>query len=112
IVRGSAAAGGAKTATEQRIKGQFASMRLNDMQAEVARFARDTLRIMGEIIAEHFDPMTLYEVSGFEEYAKEQWPPEPVTQPQPGQQVMGGNGPPPGPMPGQAVPGGQPPMPQ
>jgi hypothetical protein len=76
IVRGSASQGGAKTATEQRIKGQFASMRLNDMQGEVARFARDTLRIMGEIIAEHFDPMTLFEISGFEQYAKEQWPPE------------------------------------
>lgn len=104
IVRGAAAAGGAKTATEQRIKGQFASMRLNDMQAEVARFCRDTLRIMGEIISEHFDPMTLFLVSGFEEYAKEQWPPESMMQPQPGVQAMGGNGGPPGPMPGQAAP--------
>ncbi len=113
IVRGAASGGGAKTATEQRIKGQFASMRLNDMQAEVARFCRDTLRIMGEIIAEHFDPMTLFLVSGFEEYAKEQWPPEAPTPPQPGQQVMGENGPPPGPMPGQAPPPVPPqPMPQ
>lgn len=111
IVRGAATGGGAKTATEQRIKGQFASMRLNDMQAEVARFCRDTLRIMGEIISEHFDPMTLFLVSGFEEYAKEQWPPEAPTPPQPGQQVMGGNGPPPGPLPGQVPPGGPPPMP-
>lgn len=93
IVRGSASAGGAKTATEQRIKGQFASMRLNDMQAEVARFARDVLRIMGEIIAEHFDPMTLFEISGFEQYAKEQWPPEVTPAPQPPQ--MGHNGGPP-----------------
>jgi hypothetical protein len=92
IVRGSSQ-GGAKTATEQRIKGQFASMRLNDMQAEVARFARDTLRIMGEIIAEHFDPMTLFEISGFEQYAKEQWPPE-VTSP-PMAPMMGHNGGPP-----------------
>jgi hypothetical protein len=76
IVRGASQSGGAKTATEQRIKGQFASMRLNEMQMDVARFARDVLRIMGEIIAEHFDPMTLFEVSGFEEYAKEQWPPQ------------------------------------
>jgi hypothetical protein len=95
IVRGSSQ-GGAKTATEQRIKGQFASMRLNDMQAEVARFARDTLRIMGEIIAEHFDPMTLFEISGFEQYAKEQWPPEapspPIAPPDP---MMGHNGGPP-----------------
>jgi len=115
IIRGgeSQGTGGAKTATEQRIKGQFASMRLNDMQAEVARFCRDTLRIMGEIIAEHFDPMTLFLVSGFEEYAKEQWPPEAPMPPQPGQQVMGGNGPPPGPLPGQAPPPvPPPPMPQ
>jgi hypothetical protein len=89
IVRGSASSGGAKTATEQRIKGQFASMRLNDMQAEVARFARDVLRIMGEIIAEHFDPMTMFEISGFEQYAKEQWPPEVVSPPmQPPQAPM------------------------
>lgn len=93
IVRGSASQGGAKTATEQRIKGQFASMRLNDMQAEVARFARDTLRIMGEIIAEHFDPMTLFEISGFEQYAKEQWPPE--VAPPPMAPQMGHNGGPP-----------------
>jgi hypothetical protein len=89
IVRGQATGGGA-TATEQRIKGQFASMRLNDMQAEVARFCRDTLRIMGEIIAEHYDPMTLYLVSGYEQYAKEQFPPEP-----PKPQMMGHNGGPP-----------------
>ena len=94
IVRGSASQGGAKTATEQRIKGQFASMRLNDMQAEVARFARDTLRIMGEIIAEHFDPMTLFEISGFEQYAKEQWPPEMPDAP-PMAPMMGHNGGPP-----------------
>jgi hypothetical protein len=68
-------------------------MRLNDMQAEVARFARDTLRIMGEIIAEHFDPMTLFEISGFEQYAKEQWPPEVVAPPMAPQ--MGHNGGPP-----------------
>lgn len=97
IVRGQASKG-AKTATEQRIKGQFASMRLNEMQAEVARFCRDTLRIMGEIISEHFDPMTLFLISGFEEYAKEQWPPEGPKQPP----QMGHNGPPPGPMPGEA----------
>lgn len=118
IVRGSSQAGGQKTATEQRIKGQFASMRLNDMQGEVARFARDTLRIMGEIIAEHFDPMTLFEVSGFEQYAKEQWPPE-VPDAPPIAPMMGHNGGPPleappgppavgvgSPAPGSAPPGG------
>jgi len=93
IVRGQGS-GAAKTATEQRIKGQFGSMRLNDLQAEVARFARDVLVIMGEIISEHFDPMTLYLVSGFEQYAKEQWPPEQAPA-MPSSPMMGHNGGPP-----------------
>lgn len=100
IVRGANTGQGEKTATEQRIKGQFASMRLNSMQAEVARFARDTLRLQGEIIAEHFDPMTLFLVSGYEQYAKDQFPPEPMPNP-----MMGHNGGPPMP------PGGVPPQP-
>lgn len=100
IVRGQATSGSA-TATEQRIKGQFASMRLNDMQSEVARFARETLRIMGEIIAEQFDPMTLFLISGFEQYAKEQWPPEPPTMMPP---MMGHNGGPPMDLPPGAAP--------
>lgn len=88
IVRGQASTGTAKTATEQRIKGQFASLRLNDMQADVARYVRDCLRLIGEVIAEHFDPMTLYLISGYEQYAQDQFSP----QPQPG---MGHNGGPP-----------------
>lgn len=103
IVRGQATAGSA-TATEQRIKGQFASMRLNDMQNEVARFARDTLRIMGELISEHFDPMTLFEISGFEQYATEQWPADSFQQEQ--NPMMGHNGGPP-----MSPPGGAPPAP-
>ena len=73
IVRGQSAQGSAKTATEQRIKGQFASLRLNDMQGEVGRYVGDCLRIMGEIIAEHYSPMTLYLISGYEHYAQEQF---------------------------------------
>lgn len=62
IIRGQAAA--AATATEQRIKGQFASLRLNDLQGEVQRFSRDTIRIIGEIIAEHFQPETIADIGG------------------------------------------------
>lgn len=96
IVRGQAQ-GGARTATEQRIKGQFASLRLNDMQAEVGRYIGDCLRIVGEIIAEHYSPMTLYLISGYEQYAKEQFGlsatgnqpalPAPQGAPQPGQPI-------------------------
>jgi hypothetical protein len=72
IVRGASQAGGAKTATEQRIKGQFASLRLQDRQAAVARFCRDSLRIQAEIMAEHFAPETLYLMSGYEQWGPEQ----------------------------------------
>ena len=38
--------------------------RLQERQDEMARFCRDTIEIMGEIISEHYDPMTLIQVSG------------------------------------------------
>lgn len=50
----------------QRIKAQFGSMRLQDRQAAVAAFARDNVRITAEIIAEHFSPETLWEISGWQ----------------------------------------------
>lgn len=64
IVRGQAASGQAKTATEQRIKGQFASLRLEDRKKEVARFARDAIAIKAEIISEQFSPEILAEMTG------------------------------------------------
>lgn len=63
IVRGQAEAG-AKTATEQRIKGQFASMRLQERRDEVARFCRDTLALQAEVISEMFSDEILMEMSG------------------------------------------------
>lgn len=59
--------GPAKTATEQRIKGQYANMRLSDRQAAVATFARDAIRIIAEMVAEHFSPKTLFLMSGYGE---------------------------------------------
>lgn len=62
IIRGQGAA--SETATAQRIKGQFASLRLKDRQADVARFCRDVIRIKSEIIAEHFSDETIALVAG------------------------------------------------
>lgn len=81
IVRGQGAAGPKATATEQRIKGQFAGMRIQDRQALVARFARDLVKIGAEIIAEHFSPDTLWDISGWQysnearalDYAHKKW---------------------------------------
>ena len=105
IVRGMSS-GATKTATEQRIKGQFANLRLADRQAEMARFARDNLAIMGEMIAEHFEPKTIYLMSGYEEWGFEEYmPPKPSDDAKaPG---MGHNGGPPMPP---AAPPQQPPM--
>jgi hypothetical protein len=64
IVRG--ASNPNETATAQRIKGQFATLRLDHRQAEVARFARDLLRLMAEIISEHFSAETLQMITGLE----------------------------------------------
>lgn len=65
VIRGATAP--EETATAQRIKGRYATMRLSDRQLEVARYVRDVLRISGEIICEHFSPETLRLVSNFDQ---------------------------------------------
>lgn len=71
IVRGQSS-GGAKTATEQRIKGQFASLRLQDRQLRVAEFCRAVLRIMAEIISEMFSPESLLQMSGVDQMIEDE----------------------------------------
>lgn len=61
IIRGATNAN--ETATAQQIKGQFATLRLDAMQGDVARFCRDLIRIMSEIIAEHFSAETIATLS-------------------------------------------------
>lgn len=70
IVRGQSQ--GAATATEQRIKGQFASMRLEDRRSEVARFCRDSIAIMAEIISEMFSEESLLQMSGMSQMFEEE----------------------------------------
>ena len=62
IVRG--ASNSSETATAQQIKSQFASVRLDRMRGEAARYVRDLLRIGAEIIAEKFQPETLVAMTG------------------------------------------------
>lgn len=61
IMRGQASA--PATATEQAIKARFASVRVQSLQDEFARFASDTQRLKAEIISKHFDPQTIVERS-------------------------------------------------
>lgn len=48
-----------ETATAQRLKGQWGSLRVRDKQKEIARFARDLLDMMGQLIASKFEVQTL-----------------------------------------------------
>lgn len=47
-----------------RLKANNTGTRLQRRQNEVARFAREALRIMADIMAQHFSPQSLIEVSG------------------------------------------------
>lgn len=47
-----------ETATAQELKSQYGSVRIRERQTELARFARDLVRIVGEIMAENFTPET------------------------------------------------------
>ena len=64
VVRG--ASNPNETATAQRIKGQFGSLRITTRQAKVNRFIRDLYRLKGEIIAEHFTREKLVEMTGLD----------------------------------------------
>lgn len=55
-----------ETATAQRIKGQFGSLRLQKRQKAVQTFIRDLYRIKAEIMAEHFTREMLQEMSGID----------------------------------------------
>lgn len=57
IIRGESNPG--ETATAQRIKGQWGSLRVRDRQRDLQRFCRDAIRLKAEIIAEHFSIDTL-----------------------------------------------------
>jgi predicted HAD superfamily Cof-like phosphohydrolase len=58
---------GATKATEtlgaQELKSRWGSVRLQRMQKEVQRFVRDILRLKGEVIAEHYEPELLSEMT-------------------------------------------------
>jgi hypothetical protein len=50
----------------QKLKGQFGSLRLQARQREVKRFILDAYRMMAEIVAVHFTPETLAQMTGFD----------------------------------------------
>jgi hypothetical protein len=53
-----------ETASAQRIKGRFGTLRVSRFQREVQRFIRDAVRIAGEIVVNKFDAKTVALVTG------------------------------------------------
>lgn len=51
------------TATAEKIKGQYASLRLKKMQKSVAQFCTELLQLKAQIICSKFDPQTLAAIS-------------------------------------------------
>ena len=53
-----------ETATAQRLKGQFGSLRLQKRQRQVQNYVRDLMRIKAELIAENYEPHILEKMTG------------------------------------------------
>lgn len=53
-----------ETATAQRIKSNFGSLRLKRMQRDIAMFASQILRIKAQLMADLYSPQSLVEMSG------------------------------------------------
>lgn len=64
IIRGHSSP--SETATAQQIKGQFATLRLEDRQREVQRFARDLINLLIEVSVEHYEPQKIAEIAGLQ----------------------------------------------
>jgi len=62
IIRGSSDPN--ETATAQKMKGNFGSMSLRSMQADVAQFATEILQIKAQIMCQQFQPETLAAIGG------------------------------------------------
>jgi hypothetical protein len=96
-----------ETATAQSIKNQWGSLRIRDRQKEVQRFARDLMRLKGEVIAEKFDDETVKSMSGVQlmtEQQKAQVQQAQMVEQQMAQQAqMAGQQPPPSRVPPQAL---------
>lgn len=65
IVRGSSDPN--ETLGAQEMKGQYASMRLRAMQADVSRFATDILQMKAQVMCSKFNPNTLVAISAAEQ---------------------------------------------
>jgi hypothetical protein len=73
-----------ETMGAQQLKANFSTRRILPQQRAVARFARDIIRLIGGVIAEHFQPQTISMITGYPQLA-----PVPPQPPPPPPQIMG-----------------------
>lgn len=67
-----------ETATAQQLKTNFVTRRIVPQQRQVARFARDMIRLMAGVIAGHFSADTMSQITGYPQLAPvPQLPPPP-----------------------------------
>ena len=69
ILRG--ASDPSETLGAQKLKGQFASLRLKKLQGHVARFATELLRIKAQIICQHYQPESILMMAGVEQFPEQ-----------------------------------------
>lgn len=77
-----------ETMGAQTLKSQFATRRISESQKDVARFARDLMRLRGSVIATHFSPQTLSEMTGLPQKLPALPPPPPAMVPIPPQMLQ------------------------
>lgn len=68
IIRGQSEAN--ETATAQRIKGQYASLRLKSLQFDVAKFASEMLQLKAQVICGQFSAETIAMMAGVDQLAE------------------------------------------
>lgn len=68
IIRGETSA--SETATAQKLKGQYANLRLKSMQDETALFATELLQLKAQIMCKKFDPQTLVKISAADQLSQ------------------------------------------
>lgn len=64
IVRGASQA--SETATAQQIKSNYANIRLQPLNSDLARFATELLQLKAEIMCTWYEPSTLFQISGIQ----------------------------------------------
>lgn len=87
-----------ETLGAQQLKAQFATRRISRAQKQVARFARDLMRLRGHVMARHFSVETLGQMTGMPEAMPPMPPMPPMLVPAPPPQMPQIQGPPGAPM--------------